>query len=230
MLNEYTFVYKHNNINLVEIIEEYELGDLKLPLIIYIKNNNEYLKIRSRKHFNYYINYDNIEEETFFSVGINIFKNKKSELKDISEDINKYIKEEIKDIQKNIIISPIYVECPKDPDMITFYCDFTYDNVTRKHPIFEIKEYLTKTLWNTEKFNFKRAEKGYNDLSEFKNKLIKANKHNQQLKIFPDLQPILKIIDKFNKNKNTYERHIILKYNIRQIYFIDIDIKPKPVF
>lgn len=230
MLNEYTFEYKHNNINLVEIIEEYELGDLKIPLIIYIKNNNEYLKIRSRKHFNYYINYDNIEEETFFRVGINILKNKKSELKDISEDINKYIKKEIKDIKKNIIISPIYVECPKDPNMITFHCDFTYDSVTRKHPIFEIKEYLTKTLWNTEKFNFKRAEKGYNDLSEFKNKLIKANKHNQQLKIFPDLQPILKIIDKFNKNKNIYERHIILKYNIRQIYFIDIDIKPKPVF
>lgn len=230
MLNEYIFEYKHNEINLTEIIKNYEIGELKIPLIIYIKNDNEYLKIRSRKQFNYYINYNNIEEETFFNICINVLKNKKSELRDISEDIKKYVENEIKNIQESIIIDPVYIECPKDSNMITFYCDFIYDNNTKKHPIFEIKEYLTKTLWNKDKFNFSRAEKGFNDLSSFKNKLIRANKHNQQLKLYPDFQPILKIYDKFNKNKNVYERHIMLKYNIKQIYFVDIDINPKPVF
>src|ERR1700731_2985439 len=169
MENKYYFKYRHNNINLNDFINNYEIGELKKPEIIYIQNDineDSYIKVRSKKPYDYYIDYHNIEENAFINVAINIIA--------------------------------IYFKSNDRPNIISFYCDFIPDINTKKHPIFEIKEYLTKTLWNKEKFNFKRAEKGYTDLSTFKTKIIKAHNQKAQLKLFPDFQPIIKIGDRFN--------------------------------
>ena len=233
MENKYYFEYYKNNIDLVDYLNNYELGTIEKPFVIYIKNSieindNSHIKVRLRKPFDYYINYNDMEESSFINIAINInvSDKKKLDLKIILENIKKYIESKLDQVN----IYPIYSENPTRPNIISFYCKFIPDILTKKHRIFEIKEYLIKTLWDKNKFNFERAKKGYTDLSTFRNKLIKANNQKQQLKLFPDFEPVLKICDKFNKEKNTYERHAILEYNIRQIYFVDADIVPDPIF
>lgn len=231
MNNKYHFEFNYENINLSKLLNNYDIGDLKKPLIIYIKDNNEkHLKVRCKKPFDYYIDYNNIIEDAYINIAINLPTNKKSELKNVLENIKNYIELNINIEENNIEINSVYYETLKRPNIITFYCDFIPERNSGKHCIFQIKEYLTKNLWNSEKFNFKLAEKGYTDLLTFKNKLINANKLNKKLNIFPDFEPILKVEDRFDKIKNKYKRYITLKYNIRQIFFVDLEVKPKPIF
>lgn len=223
---EYYFECNFQNININEYINNYNIKD---KTIIYIKKNKEidiegsnHIRVRNRKPYDFHINYDNIKEGSFIDVSINIPENKKSELKTTLENINNYI---IKNVP-NVNIQPLYIENPNknNPNKITFICKFIPDIESKNHRIYEIKEYLTKLLWNKEKFPIERAKKGYTELAEFKNKIIEMNKKNQQIKIYPDFEPILKIQ---NKNNNII---IKLEYNIRQIFFVKPNIIPDPIF
>jgi hypothetical protein len=223
---EYYFECNGKNININEYICNNIIKD---KTIIYIKNNKEidlkgsnHIRVRDRIPYDFYINYNNIKEGAFIDISININENKKSELKNTLEDINNYIVKQI----PNINIQPLFMENPNknNRNKITFICKFIPDIDTKNHRIYEIKEYLTKLLWKKDKFPIERARKGYTELSEFKNKIIEMNKKNQQIKIYPDFEPILKL------QKSNNNIIIKLEYNIRQIYFVKPNIIPEPIF
>lgn len=227
-IEKYYFECNGKNINLYEFINNYKINNIKDKVIIYIKNTKDidlngtnHIKVRTRKPYDFYINYHTLEEGSFINTFINVDGKKKSELKTTLESINEYILKSI----PNIKINPLYIENPNknNNNKLTFVCKFIPDIKTKNHRIYEIKEYLSKLLWNKDKFPIERAKKGYTELSEFKNKMIEINKKNQQLKIFPDFEPIIKIQ---NKSNNVI---VNLEYNIRQIYFIKPNIIPDPI-
>lgn len=199
--------------------------------IIYIKRNEEidmkgsnHIKVRNKKYYDFHINYNNIKEGAFINVSINISDKdkKKLELKNTLEDIKKFILKK----NPNIKFKSLYIDNPNknNNNNITFICKFIPDISSNNHRIYEIKEYLTKLLWNKDRFPMERAKKGYTNLPEFKNKIIEMNKRNQQLMIYPDFEPILRIQRESN-NINIY-----LEYNIRQIFFVKPNIIPDPLF
>lgn len=225
IIEKYYFECNGKNINLCEFINNYYFED---KTIIYIKHTNNidingdnHLKVRNKKAYDFHINYNNIREKAFINVSINISDKKKDELKNTIENVNKYILEK----NPNININPLYIENPnkKNNNKITFNCKFIPDLKSKNHRIYEIKEYLTKLLWNKNNFPFERVKKGWTDLAEFKNKMIEANKKNHQLKIYPDFELVLKI-----QNINN-DIILTLEYNIRQIYFVKPNIIPDPI-
>lgn len=225
---DYYFECNGKNINLYDFINNYNVKNIKDKVIIYIKNTkdidvngNNHIKVRTKKPYDFYINYHSIEEGAFINTFINIDNKKKSELKTTLENINEYILK----IIPNVKINLSYIENPNknNNNRLTFVCKFIPDLKTKNHRIYEIKEYLSKLLWNKDKFPIERAKKGYTELSEFKNKMIEVNKNKQQLKIFPDFEPILKIQ---NINNSVV---VSIEYNIRQIYFIKPNIIPDPI-
>jgi hypothetical protein len=227
--NIYYFECYGKNIELDEFLSEFKNNEYKNKTIIYIKKDKEldvkgynHIKVRSRKSFDYHINYNNIEEGAYINVSINFSDKDNSELKKTLEDIKNYILTIVSDED----IKPLYIDNPdkKNLNKNTFICKFIPDIESKKHRIYEIKEYLTKLLWNKDKFPFERVRKGYTELSDFKNQIIELNKKNQKLNIFPDFEPILRIQKKDNKNI------IYLEYNIRQIYFVKPNIIPDPFF
>lgn len=225
----YYFEYYGKNIELDEFLSEFQNNEYKNKAIIYIKKDKEidtkglnHIKVRNRKPLDYHINYNNIEEGAYINVSINFSDKGKSELKNTLEDIKNYILNIVSDVD----IKPLYIDNPdkKNINKNTFICKFIPDIESKNHRIYEIKEYLSKLLWNKDKFPFERAKKGYTDISDFKNQVIESNKKEQKLKIFPDFEPILRIHKKDNKNI------IYLEYNIRQIYFVKPNIIPEPLF
>jgi hypothetical protein len=230
MEKEYYIELYNNKIDLKEYINNIEKIDK--PIIFYIKDaNNNNLNIRLKKPFDYYIDYNNINEDAFINIAINIDNDKKEDKKKIVLENNlKEIKEYIENKIDNININPIYSQYNNRKNIKTFYCKFIPDIKTHKHRIYEIKKYMVTTLWNKDKFNFERAKKGFTDLYTFRHKLINANKNNKNLDLYIDLEPIIKIYDKVSDEDNKYKRNIKLEYNIRQIYFVDIDIIPEPIF
>jgi hypothetical protein len=228
MEKKYYFELYNNKINLKEYINNKEKIDK--PIILYIKNgNNNDLNIRLKKPLDYYINYNNIKENMFIDIAINIDNDKKKiVLENTLKEIKEYIESKFDNVD-DININPIYFQNNNRQDIKTFYCKFIPDTKTHNYRIYEIKQYMVTTLWNKDKFNFERAKKGFTDLFTFKNKLINANKNNQKLDLYLDLEPIVKIYDKIN-NGNEYKRNIKLEYNIRQIYFVNANIIPEPIF
>jgi hypothetical protein len=225
---KYYFESNGKNINLDEYLNNIDNIN---KTIIYIKNNEEidfkgsnHIRVRNKKSYDFHINYHNISEGAFINISINISDKdkKKLELKNTLEDIKKYIE----NIKTDIKIQSLYIENPNknNNNKITFICKFIPDIESKNHRIYEIKEYLTKLLWNKDKFPMERAKKGYTELSEFKNKMIEMNKKNKQLMIYPDFEPILRI-QKENNNIKIY-----LEYNIRQIFFVKPNIIPEPLF
>lgn len=232
--NCYYFEYKNKNIDLKDFLKEYIKNNNDNKIIIYIKKDKEIniddsnnIKVRNRKPYDFHINYNNINEGAFINVLINISNKKKNELKNTLENIDEHITKEICELDdfKNIKKESLYINNPnKNSDNnITFVCRFIPDIKTKVHRIYEIKEYLTNYLWNKDKFPYERVKKGYKELSEFKNILIETNKKNQQLKIYPDFEPVIII--------NRKENNIIIKieYNIRQIFFVKPKIIPDPL-
>lgn len=229
---KYYFESNGKNIKLDEYLNNIDNNINNInKIIIYIKNNEEidfkgsnHIKVRNKKPYDFHINYNNISEGAFINISINISDKdkKKLELKNTLEDIKKYIE----NIKTDIKIQPLYIENPNknNNNKITFICKFIPDIESKNHRIYEIKEYLTKSLWNKDKFPMERAKKGYTELSEFKNKMIELNKKNKQLMIYPDFEPILRI-QKENNNIKIY-----LEYNIRQIFFVRPNIIPDPLF
>lgn len=230
----YYFEYRNKNIDLKHFLKEYMQNNSNDTAIIYIKKDKEFdingsnhIKIRNRKSYDYHINYNNINEGAFINVSINTSDNKKNELKNALEDIDKFVLKEIcelDDFQK-IKKECLYIDNPnKNSDNnITFVCKFIPDIKTKNHRIYEIKEYLIKLLWNKDRFPVEKAKKGYKKLSDFKNILIETNKNNQQLKIYPDFEPIIILSRKMD------DIVIKLAYNIRQIYFVRPNIIPEPL-
>lgn len=225
---KYYFESNGKNIKLDEYLNN--LDNIN-KTIIYIKNNEEidfkgsnHIRVRNKKPYDFHINYHNISEGAFINISINISDKdkKKLELKNTLEDIKKYIE----NIKTDIKIQSLYIENPNknNNNKNTFICKFIPDIESKNHRIYEIKEYLTKLLWNKDKFPMERAKKGYTELSEFKNKMIEMNKKNKQLMIYPDFEPILRI-QKENNNIKIY-----LEYNIRQIFFVKPNIIPEPLF
>lgn len=225
---KYYFESNGKNLNLDEYLNNIDNIN---KTIIYIKNNEEidfkssnHIRVRNKKPYDFHINYNNISEGAFINISINISDKdkKKLELKNTLEDIKKYIE----NIKPDIKIQSLYIENPNknNDNKITFICKFIPDIESKNHRIYEIKEYLTKLLWNKDKFPMERAKKGYTELSEFKNKMIEMNKKNKQLMIYPDFEPILRI-QKENNNIKIY-----LEYNIRQIFFVKPNIIPEPLF
>lgn len=229
---KYYFESNGKNIKLDEYLNNIDNNINNInKIIIYIKNNEEidfkgsnHIKVRNKKPYDFHINYNNISEGAFINISINISDKdkKKLELKNTLEDIKNYILNIVSDVD----IKPLYIDNPdkKNINKNTFICKFIPDIESKKHRIYEIKEYLSKLLWNKDKFPFERAKKGYTDISDFKNQMIESNKKEQKLKIFPDFEPILRIHKKDNKNI------IYLEYNIRQIYFVKPNIIPEPLF
>jgi hypothetical protein len=226
---DYYFESNGKNIKLDEYLNHIDNNINKI--IIYIKKNKDidakgfnHIKVRNKKPYDFHINYNNIKEGSFINVSINISDKdkKKLELKNTLEDIERFILNKF----PNIKIQPLYIKNPNknSENNITFICKFIPDIESKNHRIYEIKQYLTKTLWNKDKFPIERAKKGYTDLAEFKNKIIETNKKNQQLMIYPDFEPILRI-QKTNNNINIY-----LEYNIRQMFFVKPNIVPDPLF
>jgi hypothetical protein len=235
MEDKYNFEIYNNKIDLKNFINNPE--EINKPIIIYIKDiNNNSLNIRLKKPFDYYINYNNIKENEFIYFSINIDTNKKEDkkktiLENTFNEIKKYIELNIRENYTTIVnIKPIYFQNNKRPNTKTFDCKFIPDIKTHNHRIYEIKKYMVTTLWNRERFNFERAKKGYTDLSTFKYKLINADKNNTKLDLYLDLEPVIKIYDKIDNENKIYKRNIKFEYNIRQIYFVDVDIVPDPLF
>jgi hypothetical protein len=235
MEDKYNFEIYNNKIDLEKIINNEEKIDN--PIIIYIKDiNNNSLNIRLKKPFDYYINYNNIKENEFIYISINIDINKKDDknkliLENTFDEIKKIIELNIhKNNMDGVIFKPIYFQNNKRPNTKTFDCKFIPDIKTHNHRIYEIKKYMVTTLWNKDKFNFERAKKGYTELSTFKYKVINADKNNEKLDLYLDLEPVIKIYDKIDKENEIYKRNIKFEYNIRQIYFVDVDIIPDPLF
>jgi hypothetical protein len=230
--NIYYFECYGKNIDLHNFLLEFKNNGYKNKTIIYIKKDEEinargynHVKVRNRKHFDYHINYNNIEDGAYFNVSINFDDKGNFELKDKLENIKKYILNIVSDIN-DIELNPLYIDNPNKNNINknTLICKFIPDIDSKKHRIYEIKEYLIRLLWNKDKFPFERAKKGYTELSDFKNIIIETNKKNQQLKIFPDFEPILRIQKKDDKIR------IYLEYNIRQIYIVRPNIIPEPLF
>jgi hypothetical protein len=228
--NTYYFESYGKNIDLYEYFEKFrnKTDEKNCKIIIYIKKDeniskdfSNHVKVRSKKPYDFHINYNKIVESAYIDVSINISDKEKTELKETLEDIRNYIL----NIIPNIKFQPLYINNPNKENInkVTFICKFIPDFTTKKHRIYEIKEYLTKLLWNKERFPFERVKKGFTDLSDFKNKLIESNKNNQKIKIFPDFEPIL-IIQKYNGVIK-----VKLEYNIRQIYFVKPEIVPEPI-
>lgn len=228
--NTYYFESYGKNINLYEYLENFKnkIDEKNCKTIIYIKRDenistdfSNHVKVRTRKPCDFHINYNKIVESAYIDVSINVSDKGKSELKETLEDIRNYIL----NIIPSIKIQPLYINNPNKENInrVTFICKFIPDITTRKHRIYEIKEYLTKLLWNKERFPFERVKKGFTDLSDFKNKLIESNKNNQKIKIYPDFEPILII------QKNNGVIKVKLEYNIRQIYFVKLEIVPEPI-
>lgn len=229
---KYYFESNGKNIKLDQYLNNmYNNVDNINKTIIYIKNSKEinfkgsnHIKVRNKRPYDFHINYNNISEGAFINISINISDKdkKKLELKNILEDIKKYIE----NIKTDIKIQPLYFENPNKNNInkITFICKFIPDIESKNHRIYEIKEYLTKLLWNKDKFPMERAKKGYTELSEFKNKMIELNKKNKQLMIYPDFEPILRI------QKENEDIKIYLEYNIRQIFFVKPNIIPDPLY
>lgn len=235
MEDKYNFEIYNNKIDLKNFINNPE--KINKPIIIYIKDiNNNSLNIRLKKPFDYYINYNNIKENEFIYFSINIDTNKKEDkkktiLENTFNEIKKYIELNIRENYTTTVnIKPIYFQNNKRPNIKTFDCKFIPDIKTHNHRIYEIKKYMVTTLWNRERFNFERAKKGYTDLSTFKYKLINADKNNTKLDLYLDLEPVIKIYDKIDNENKIYKRNIKFEYNIRQIYFVDVDIVPDPLF
>src|ERR1700754_1311035 len=95
MNDNYYFECNGKNINLNEYINDYNIED---KVIIYIKKTEEidrkglnHLKVRSKKPYDFHINYNNIQEGSFINISINISDKKNSELKDTLENIKEYI-------------------------------------------------------------------------------------------------------------------------------------------
>lgn len=226
--NNFYFELFGKCINLSDYIKDFKnnINIKKDKKIIYIKQNDnkENFKIRTKKYYDYHINYNDINEESYIKVSINISDKEKSKLKDSLEDINKYILSIIGDIN-DIHIKPLYIENPNknNKNKITFICNFTPDFVTKRHRIYEIEEYMIKLLWNKEKFPYEKVKNNFTDLSNFKKILIDINKRNQKLKIYPDFEPVI-ILEK--KDNDIF---IKLQYNIRQIYFVKPAIIPDPI-
>lgn len=225
---DYYFETNGKNIKIDEYLNNIDKNINKI--IIYIKKNDEindlsnHIKVRNKKPYNFHINYNNIQEGAFINVSINISDKDKQKLvlKYTLEDIKKFILNKNPDIK----IQPLYIENPNKDNLnkITFICKFIPDIESKNHRIYEIKEYLTKLLWNKDNFPIERVKKGYTELSEFKNKIIEMDKKNNQLMIYPDFEPILRI----QKEKN--DINIYLEYNIRQIFFVKPNIIPDPLF
>lgn len=225
----YYFECYGKNIELDEFLSDFQNDENKNKAIIYIKKVKEidtkglnHIKVRYKKALDYHINYHNIEEGGFINVFINFNDNSKCEFKDTLEDIKKYILNIVSDVN----IKPLYIDNldKKNINKITFICKFIPDIDSKKHRIYEIKEYLSKILWNKDKFPYERAKKGYTDISEFKKQIIESRKKEQKLKLFPDFEPVLRINKKYNKII------IHLEYNIRQIYFVKPKLIPEPLY
>lgn len=230
--NVYYFECYGKNIKLVDFLYDFKNNQYKNKMIIYIKKDEEiyekglnHIKVRNKKIYDYHINYNNIEEGAYINICINFSGNNSFELKKTLEDIKKYILS-IMPGNDDIQINPLYINNPDKNNINknTFICKFIPDIDSKKHRIYEIKEYLIKLLWNKNQFPFERVKKGYTELSDFKKQMIEANKKKQSLKIFPDFEPILKIQKKEDKIL------INLEYNIRQIYFVKPNIIPDPLF
>jgi hypothetical protein len=229
--NIYYFECYGKNVELDKFLSEFKNNQYKNKVIIYIKkdkeidlNGSNHIRVRNRKSYDFHINYHNIREGSFINISINISDKdkKKIELKNTLEDIKNFITNKNPDIK----IQPLSIENPNknNDNKITFICKFIPDIESKNHRIYEIKEYLTKLLWNKDKFPIERAKKGYTELSEFKKNIIEANKKNQQIMIYPDFEPILRI------QKEKSDIKIYLEYNIRQIYFVKPNIIPDPLF
>lgn len=228
MSNVYHFEHYGKNIELNNFLVEFQNNVYKNKAIIYIKKDKEidvkglnHIKVRTKNFLDYHINYNYIEEGSYINISINFSDNGKLELKDTLENIKDYILNIVSDID----MKPLYIDNPDKNNLNnnTFICKFIPDIKTKKHRIYEIKESLIKLLWNQDKFPFEKAKKGYTEISDFKNQMIESNKKNKKLRIFPDFEPVLRIIKKDNKNI------IYLEYNIRQIYFVKYNIIPDPL-
>lgn len=226
--------YKEFNLNeFNQYLESIEVGllrkkryvndyEAKNPLIIYIykkdeKNRKNYESINSNKGYDFFINFDkiiNINEKIIFNVEINIPKKEESIIENTLINVKNYFEDKI----KNITFINLYYESSKRPNIKSFSCNFASDD-DGDLPLYEIPKYEIKNLWIKENIKHKNIS-----LIDLKKKIydrkLKNNdpKVDNEFKVFPEMQLILKIEDK--KVDNIYKRFATLQYNIKQFPFI----------
>ena len=240
-MKDYILETNNQDINLEDILKK-QLGEIRKPLIIYIKDKykGEHVKIRKNEIVKCFINYNNfyvlpenenkpvnlneisemddVNIELPFDIRINLLKD---DTNSIIKNVLLKIKENIKIILNyqeydNININEIYSTNPKFIEYEDYFCNFG-SKFKGSHLIFKICEKDKKSIWKENKLNPDIKDNiEFVDLINFQKKL-----KNQKiiLEFIPDLQPIIKIQDNIIENK--YIRTIKIQYNVNQLFFIE---------